>query len=158
MRLPMTCIVKPAGCAKTPLWRKNSSKKHTFAPGAHWKIYATRMRQKVGCLPSFAVSIHGNLNASIRPKMENIEQVPEFVAVTQFKTDTESFVLRSAMAELAIEYREPLVSQVIGGFSCDEIAEIMGVTKSTVMTRVFRAHKKLRDRLIGIEPKKALES
>ncbi len=94
----------------------------------------------------------------IRPKMENIEQVPEFVAVTQFKTDTESFVLRRALAELTIEYREPLVLQVIGGFSCDEIAEIMGVTKSTVMTRVFRARKKLRDRLTGVETKKVLEN
>lgn len=94
----------------------------------------------------------------IRPKMENIEQVPEFVAVTRFKTDTESFVLRRAMADLAIEYREPLVLQVVGGFSCDEIAGIMGVTKSTVMTRVFRARKKLRDKLIGNESKKVLEN
>ncbi len=62
-------------------------------------------------------------------------------------TSTEAFVLRRALATLADEYREPLVLQVLGGFSCDEIAEMLEISGSAVMTRLFRARKQLRELL-----------
>ena len=51
------------------------------------------------------------------------------------------------MAELAEEYREPLLLQVLGGFSGEEIAEILDLNKNTVMTRLFRARNKLKEAL-----------
>lgn len=62
-------------------------------------------------------------------------------------TSTEAFVLRQALSELAPEYREPLLLQVIGGYSMDEIAEQLNLSRGAVMTRLFRARNKLRDRL-----------
>lgn len=62
-------------------------------------------------------------------------------------TSTEAFVLRRALAELSPEYREPLVLQILGGFSCDEIAQTMGLSSNAVMTRLFRARKQMRDLL-----------
>lgn len=59
----------------------------------------------------------------------------------------EAFALRNALAQLPREYREPLEMQVIGGFSCDEIAAILGASTSAVMTRLFRARKKMRQAL-----------
>ncbi len=56
----------------------------------------------------------------------------------------EAFALRNALKKLPEEYREPLEMQVLGGFSCDEIAEILDVSSSAVMTRLFRARKKMR--------------
>ena len=47
--------------------------------------------------------------------------------------------------ELANEYKEPLLLQVIGGLSCEEIASVCNITKSATMTRLFRAKQKLRD-------------
>ncbi|MFT6624621.1 MAG: RNA polymerase sigma-70 factor (ECF subfamily), partial [Cycloclasticus sp.] len=47
--------------------------------------------------------------------------------------------------ELANEYKEPLLLQVIGGLSCEEIALVCNITKSATMTRLFRAKQKLRD-------------
>lgn len=52
--------------------------------------------------------------------------------------------LRQAMSQLETKYREPLVLQVLGGFSCQEIADQLGITESAVMTQVFRARQKLK--------------
>jgi RNA polymerase sigma-70 factor (ECF subfamily) len=53
-------------------------------------------------------------------------------------------LLHKAMAALEPEYREPLVLQVIGGFSGEEIAAMLDLNNNTVMTRLFRARNKLR--------------
>ena len=46
-----------------------------------------------------------------------------------------------------IEYREPLLLQLIGGFSGDEIAELLELNRNTVMTRLFRARNQLKELL-----------
>jgi RNA polymerase sigma-70 factor (ECF subfamily) len=51
--------------------------------------------------------------------------------------------LRQAIGCLPIAYREPLVLQQLGGFSCEEIAQMLGLGKGAVMTRLFRAKQKL---------------
>lgn len=58
--------------------------------------------------------------------------------------DMEDELLRRHIGELAIEYREPLLLQVIGGFSGEEIANILNLNKNTVMTRLFRARNQLK--------------
>ena len=62
---------------------------------------------------------------------------------------TETFVLRRALAALPDEYREPLLLQVLGGYSSEEIAELLGIKAGAVMTRLSRARQKLRARLDG---------
>lgn len=52
-------------------------------------------------------------------------------------------ITRAAMMKLDPKYAEPLVLQVIGGFSCDEIAEQLKISSSAVMTQLFRARKQL---------------
>jgi RNA polymerase sigma-70 factor, ECF subfamily len=54
------------------------------------------------------------------------------------------FTLRNAIMRLPIEYREPLVLQVLGGFSTEEIARELGLSATAVLTRLFRARNKLR--------------
>ena len=61
----------------------------------------------------------------------------------------ESALLRKGILELPDSYREPLLLQVVMGFSCDEIAEQLGLGKGAVMTRLFRAREQLKDRLHG---------
>ncbi|MBT1449908.1 sigma-70 family RNA polymerase sigma factor [Glaciecola sp. XM2] len=53
--------------------------------------------------------------------------------------------LRRAIASLSDEYREPIVLQVLMGFSGDEIAEQLGLNKNTVMTRLFRARSQIKE-------------
>ena len=81
-----------------------------------------------------------------RPETGQID-TSQLEDLNQNDTSTEAFVLRRALAALPQEYREPLVLQVVGGFSTDEIATMLDISKSAVMTRVFRARKKLRDTL-----------
>jgi RNA polymerase sigma-70 factor (ECF subfamily) len=64
-----------------------------------------------------------------------------------YDTSTEAFVLRRAIDELPAEYREPLVKQVIEGYSQKEIATQLGISSAGVGTRLFRARRKLRDTL-----------
>lgn len=57
---------------------------------------------------------------------------------------SEDALLRRAIARLDPKYREPLVLQVLGGFSCEEIANTLGITAQAVMTQLFRARQKLK--------------
>src|SRR5262245_29929420 len=59
--------------------------------------------------------------------------------------------LRRAIMQLPDEYREPLVLQVLGGFSTAEIAHELGLTQPAVLTRLFRARNRLRT-LYGLAP------
>ena len=53
--------------------------------------------------------------------------------------------LREAIYELEDDYREPLVLQVLMGYSTNEIAELMELKQGAVLTRLHRARHKLRD-------------
>jgi RNA polymerase sigma-70 factor, ECF subfamily len=59
--------------------------------------------------------------------------------------------LRRAILALPDEYREPIVLQVLGGFSTGEIAQELGLTVPAVLTRLFRARNKLRE-IYGVDP------
>ena len=48
------------------------------------------------------------------------------------------------VAMLPLTYREPLLLQAIGGFSCAEIAGMLGTSEGAVMTRLTRARQALR--------------
>jgi RNA polymerase sigma-70 factor, ECF subfamily len=52
--------------------------------------------------------------------------------------------LRSAMFKLPEEYREPLVLQVLMGYSTAEIASELKLSNAAVLTRLFRGRMKLR--------------
>jgi RNA polymerase sigma-70 factor (ECF subfamily) len=56
-------------------------------------------------------------------------------------------LLRRQIMELAPKYREPLLLQVVLGCSCEEIAEQLGVSKSAVMTQLFRAREQLKSKV-----------
>lgn len=57
--------------------------------------------------------------------------------------------MRDAIGCIDEKYREPLLLQLVGGFSCDEIAQQLGISASAVMTQLFRARAKLKALLRG---------
>lgn len=57
--------------------------------------------------------------------------------------------VREALAALPASLREPLVMQVLGGFSCAEIADLLQTTEGAVMTRLTRARHALRRLIEG---------
>jgi RNA polymerase sigma-70 factor (ECF subfamily) len=66
--------------------------------------------------------------------------------------------LQNQIMRLDIEYREPLFLQVMGGFSGEEISDILELNKNTVMTRLFRARNQLKEQLESDEAKSGLNS
>ena len=55
--------------------------------------------------------------------------------------------VREAIYKLDDDYREPLVLQVMMGYSTNEIAELMGLKQGAVLTRLHRARHKLKDQM-----------
>ena len=53
--------------------------------------------------------------------------------------------LRESIYRLDDDYREPLVLQVLMGYSTNEIAELMGLKQGAVLTRLHRARLKLKE-------------
>lgn len=58
---------------------------------------------------------------------------------------SQAFEMREALYALPPSYREPLLLQVLGGFTCEEIATMMQLTTGAVMTRLSRARLVLRN-------------
>ena len=57
--------------------------------------------------------------------------------------------VRAAIFALDPDYREPLVLQVLMGYSTEEIARHLGLSPAAVLTRLFRARHKLRALVAG---------
>jgi RNA polymerase sigma-70 factor, ECF subfamily len=85
----------------------------------------------------------------IQPNLVDIDTESIAYTVPDYDTSTEAFILRQSLANLAIEYREPLLLQVLVGYSCDEIAELLEISTGAVMTRLFRARQQLRESITG---------
>jgi len=59
------------------------------------------------------------------------------------------------VAMLPETYREPLLLQVLGGFSCAEIAAMLATSEGAVMTRLTRARQALRQQYTEAGKRKA---
>lgn len=64
--------------------------------------------------------------------------------------DMDSELLLRKIAALADEYKEPLLLQLVAGFSAQEIAEQLSLNKNTVLTRLFRAKNLLKTSLTTV--------
>jgi RNA polymerase sigma factor (sigma-70 family) len=62
----------------------------------------------------------------------------------------QSTILHAAIRALPAEQKEALISQQFSQLSLDEIAELTGVTKETVKSRLRYATQKLRQQLSGV--------
>ncbi len=65
------------------------------------------------------------------------------------RDEHESGEIHAAILALPEDYREPLVLQVLMGYSTDEIARHLGLTSGAVLTRLCRARQKLRSAVLG---------
>ncbi|MEA3278950.1 MAG: sigma-70 family RNA polymerase sigma factor [Pseudomonadota bacterium] len=93
---------------------------------------------------------HARLYQRSRPETLDINDLNP-AAVTRYDVSTEAFAVRLAVDRLPPDYREPLLLQVVAGFDSKEIAKILALTPATVMARVSRARRKLREMLAGQE-------
>ena len=76
------------------------------------------------------------------------------VEVPDERQDLFGLEMREALLALPVAYAEPLALQVLGGFSCAEIADMIGASEGATMTRLTRARQALR-RLVEPQDRKA---
>jgi RNA polymerase sigma-70 factor (ECF subfamily) len=72
---------------------------------------------------------------------------PSQEALLAEQPDHELDDMRDAIYRLDDDYREPLVLQVLMGYSTNEIGELMGLRQGAVLTRLHRARLKLKDEM-----------
>ncbi len=85
-----------------------------------------------------------------RRRLETVDVddlTPSQEALLADQPDHELDDVRDAIYRLDDDYREPLVLQVLMGYSTNEIGELMGLRQGAVLTRLHRARHKLRDAL-----------
>jgi RNA polymerase sigma-70 factor (ECF subfamily) len=88
---------------------------------------------------------HARLYERKRLELVPLDEVVETQAgEASAQAEDDLFALRHAIMKLPLEYREPLVLQVLGGFSTEEIAQELALSSTAVLTRLFRARNKLR--------------
>jgi RNA polymerase sigma-70 factor, ECF subfamily len=88
---------------------------------------------------------HARLYERKRLELVSLDEALESQAPAKAAdADGDLFTLRHAIMRLPIEYREPLLLQVLGGFSTEEIARELALSSTAVLTRLFRARNKLR--------------
>lgn len=108
-----------------------------------------------GAAKSWLITIlrreHARLYERRRPETETIDEQHVDERATAPDAGGEDSVVRAAIAALPPKYREPLVLQVLGGLSCEEIAAELSLTAAAVMTQLFRARQKLKASLGGRE-------
>jgi len=76
---------------------------------------------------------------------EDMAEIEDPVAPTFDRAD--AAVLRAALEDLPLEFREALVLRHLEGLSYKEIAEVAGVPVGTVMSRLARARQQLQNYL-----------
>lgn len=67
--------------------------------------------------------------------------------ISDDRDDINRMMIRRSIFQLTDTYREPLVLQIIGGLSTDEIANVLQINSNTVSTRLFRARAELKKRM-----------
>jgi RNA polymerase sigma-70 factor (ECF subfamily) len=88
---------------------------------------------------------HARLYERKRLELVSIDEVADGNgAPRQAEPDGDLMTLHHAIMKLPLEYREPLVLQVLGGFSTEEISRELALSNTAVLTRLFRARNKLR--------------
>ncbi|MFZ5508945.1 MAG: sigma-70 family RNA polymerase sigma factor [Pseudomonadota bacterium] len=89
-----------------------------------------------------------------RRHLDYTDEQPEELELPSHLDTGSQLELEQLMEELPLTYREPLLLQVLGGYSCGEIAEMLATTEGAVMTRLTRARQMLRAYLSSLEKNK----
>jgi RNA polymerase sigma-70 factor (ECF subfamily) len=119
-------------------WRARTELKDAAA-ARHWLLTIVRRE-------------HARLYERKRLEMTDLDEaIAREDGALGIEGDAEIVDLRVAILKLPREYREPLVMQVLGGFSTAEIGQEMQLSTAAVLTRLFRARNKLRE-IYGLAP------
>lgn len=117
----------------------------TFARA--WKNWDSL--EDLAAVKPWLITILRNEHARLyeRKRLDYADEDPQELELPNNDRPGAHLELEQLVEELPPAYREPLVLQVLGGYDCREIAEMLGTTEGAVMTRLTRARQALRAHL-----------
>lgn len=107
-----------------------------------WRALGSLREEKAA--KGWLLTILRNEYARSLAKKAEVHDAPADEPAFETMAPEEAWLLRRELFKLSGEYIEPLLLQVLGGHSCEEIAQTLGISRAAVMTRLFRARQKLR--------------
>jgi len=118
---------------------------------AAWKAFDS-LRDKAAAKPWLFSILRNEYARSFQRKRLDIQEGVELeeLSVSVPAEGQERVELENLLQALPENYREPLMLQVLGGFSGREIAQMLNITEQNVMVRLTRARHALR-RLVDPE-------
>ncbi len=121
----------------------------TFARA--WKSWASL--NDIATVKTWLISILRNERARLfeRKQLDMVDSDPEELDIPTTAHPGAHIELEQFVGELPETYREPLLLQVLGGYRCEEIAEMLGTSEGAVMTRLTRARQALRANLESLD-------
>jgi RNA polymerase sigma-70 factor, ECF subfamily len=136
-------------------WQAQDLVQETFA--AAWKSRDS-LRDHLAAKAWLFTILRNEHARTFQRKQLDMEDVdPEDLPIASNDNALERVELEDCLRELPENYREPLLLQVLGGFSGKEIAQMLDITEQNVMTRLTRARQALQ-RLAAPGGGKAKES
>lgn len=90
-----------------------------------------------------------------RKQLNIVDQDLDETEMPAVFSSSQNLEMEQMIRMLPVTYREPLMLQALGGFTCGEIAGILGITEGAVMTRLTRARQALRGELLGAEKRRS---
>jgi RNA polymerase sigma-70 factor, ECF subfamily len=99
---------------------------------------------------------HARLYERKRPEIDDGQELDDIADACGVNV-LEQIEIREALAMLPQDYRDPLLLQILGGFSCAEIGGMMEISEGAVMTRLTRARIALRKLAAGEAQRKVGE-
>jgi RNA polymerase sigma-70 factor (ECF subfamily) len=109
-----------------------------------WKSWAElrELRQVKAWLMTIVRNEHAR-SFSKRRNETSLEDIDE-AQLPAWPSLEQGLETSQVVAMMPETYREPLLLQVLGGFSCAEIGVMLGTTEGAIMTRLTRARQSLR--------------
>lgn len=109
-----------------------------------------------GSVKAWLITIlrHEHARLYERKQLDYADEEPEELQLPAPQQAGSQLELEQLVEELPLTYREPLLLQVLGGYSCGEIAGMLGASEGAIMTRLTRARQMLRAYLSTLETRR----
>ena len=116
-----------------------------------WKSLDSLLDEKSAKGWLFTILRHENARRFERKQLSMVD-INDYDVAGQYDSSVEmdNELLRRKILTLPNDYKEPLLLQLIAGFSSEEIATQLNLNKNTVLTRLFRAKNLLKSSLTTI--------
>lgn len=112
-----------------------------------WKSIDSLLDDKSAKAWLFTILRRENARRFERKQLSLVDIDDYEIAAEENSSPYDQELIQQKIAALPVEYKEPLLLQLIAGFTAEEIATQLDLNKNTVLTRLFRAKNLLKTNL-----------